>query len=117
MRTFACRGLDEEDYGSPTSEDRRNVDQEDRVEPWARAVDRVGLSQTSGPKLISWGRGSMSRGGETRKGLMVPDWARVHREMRRKGVTLSLLWERSSVAITLRMGTTTAGSRASSASS
>ena len=24
---------------------------------------------------------------------MVPDWARIHRELRRKGVTLELLWE------------------------
>ncbi len=32
-------------------------------------------------------------GGATRRGLAPPDWAHVHRELRRKGVTLSLLWE------------------------
>ena len=32
-------------------------------------------------------------GSATRKGLTAPDWASVHRQMRRKGVTLSLLWE------------------------
>ena len=32
-------------------------------------------------------------GGETRRGLAQPDWAAVHRELRRKGVTLSLVWE------------------------
>lgn len=31
--------------------------------------------------------------GETRSGLAQPDWAEVHRELRRKGVTLSLVWE------------------------
>ena len=33
------------------------------------------------------------QGGTTRRGLVPPDWAAVHRELRRKGVTLSLLWE------------------------
>jgi transposase len=32
-------------------------------------------------------------GGATRRGLASPDWAAVHRDLRRKGVTLSLLWE------------------------
>lgn len=32
-------------------------------------------------------------GGATRRGLATPDWAHLHRELRRKGVTLSLLWE------------------------
>lgn len=32
-------------------------------------------------------------GGERRRGLAEPDWAAVHRELRRKNVTLSLLWE------------------------
>jgi hypothetical protein len=32
-------------------------------------------------------------GGVTRKDLAAPDWAHVHRELRRQGVTLSLLWE------------------------
>jgi transposase len=32
-------------------------------------------------------------GGRTRRGLAQPDWAAVHRELRRKGVTLSLVWE------------------------
>ena len=32
-------------------------------------------------------------GGETRAVRSQPDWAAVHRELRRKGVTLSLLWE------------------------
>jgi len=31
--------------------------------------------------------------GETRSGLAQPDWAEVHREVRCKGVTLSLVWE------------------------
>lgn len=31
--------------------------------------------------------------GEVRNNLAVPDWAHVHRELRRKGVTLALLWE------------------------
>lgn len=31
--------------------------------------------------------------GTTRRGLVPPDWATVHRDLRRKGVTLSLLWE------------------------
>jgi transposase len=33
------------------------------------------------------------QGGETRCGLAPPDWPVVHRELRRKNVTLSLLWE------------------------
>ncbi len=33
------------------------------------------------------------QGGETRRGLAQPDWPAVHRELRRKNVTLSLLWE------------------------
>lgn len=32
-------------------------------------------------------------GGQTRRGLAQPDWAAVHRQLRRKGVTLSLIWE------------------------
>ena len=32
-------------------------------------------------------------GGTTRRGLAQPDWPAVHRELRRKGVTLSLVWE------------------------
>jgi len=32
-------------------------------------------------------------GAATRRGLVLPDWAHVHRELRRKGVTLALLWE------------------------
>lgn len=32
-------------------------------------------------------------GGETRRGLVPPDWPRIHRELRRKGVTLALVWE------------------------
>ncbi len=32
-------------------------------------------------------------GGKTRRGLAEPDWAAVHRELKRKGVTLSLIWE------------------------
>jgi transposase len=32
-------------------------------------------------------------GGETRVVRLQPDWPGVHRELRRKGVTLSLLWE------------------------
>lgn len=32
-------------------------------------------------------------GGKTRRGLAQPDWAAVHRQFRRKGVTLSLIWE------------------------
>ena len=32
-------------------------------------------------------------GGETRVVRLQPDWSGVHRELRRKGVTLSLLWE------------------------
>lgn len=31
-------------------------------------------------------------GGETRRGLAQPDWPQVHRELRRKNVTLSLVW-------------------------
>ena len=31
--------------------------------------------------------------GEVRRGVPQPDWAYVHTELRRKGVTLSLLWE------------------------
>lgn len=32
-------------------------------------------------------------GGRTRRGLAVPDWPAVHRALRRKGVTLALIWE------------------------
>ena len=35
--------------------------------------------------------GAVSMPGETR--FPVPEWGRVHRELRRKGVTLALLWE------------------------
>ena len=31
--------------------------------------------------------------GETRRGLAPPDWTAVHRELRRKDVTLALVWE------------------------
>lgn len=34
-----------------------------------------------------------STGGATRRSLAPPDWPQVHRELRRKGVTLSLVWE------------------------
>ncbi len=33
------------------------------------------------------------QGGETRRGLAPPDWPAVHRALRRKNVTLSLVWE------------------------
>ncbi len=33
------------------------------------------------------------QGGETRRGLAQPDWPAVHRALKRKHVTLSLLWE------------------------
>ena len=32
-------------------------------------------------------------GDETQLGLARPDWPQIHREMRRNGVTLSLVWE------------------------
>jgi transposase len=32
-------------------------------------------------------------GGTRRRGLVPPDWAAVHQALRRKGVTLSLIWE------------------------
>ncbi|MEM6944427.1 MAG: IS21 family transposase [Pseudomonadota bacterium] len=32
-------------------------------------------------------------GGETRRGLSQPDWPAVHRALKRKGVTLALVWE------------------------
>ena len=35
--------------------------------------------------------GAVSMPGETR--FAVPEWSRVHRELRRKGVTLALLWQ------------------------
>ena len=45
--------------------------------------------------------------GEVRRGVPQPDWAYVHTELRRKGVTLSLLWEE--YAGFTRMDTATAG--------
>ena len=44
--------------------------------------------------------------GEVRGSVAQPDWAYVHAELRRKGVTLSLLWK--SIAGFIRMDTATA---------
>jgi transposase len=66
------------------------------VSDYLKRVERAGLSW---PLPEGVGDAELERrlfqpiGGATRLGLSVPDWAQVHRELRRKGVTLALLWE------------------------
>jgi transposase len=50
-------------------------------------------------------------GGATRRGQAQPDWPMIHRELRRKDVTLALLWEEYRA----RTPTATAGSASSTA--
>ena len=66
------------------------------VSDYLKRADRAGLSWplpegTSDAELEQ--RLFLSVGGATRRGLAAPDWAHLHRELRRKGVTLSLLWD------------------------
>ena len=50
--------------------------------PLPESLDDAGLLQRLYPTPASSSRA-----------LPVPDWSKVHRELRRKGVTLALLWE------------------------
>ena len=47
--------------------------------------------------------------GRDRASFVAPDWAHLHRELRRKGVTLALLWEEYR-DMSIRTATATAGS-------
>ncbi len=66
------------------------------VSEYLKRAERAGLSWPL-PEGID--EASLERqlfapmGGRTRRGLAQPDWAGLHRELRRKGVTLSLIWE------------------------
>jgi transposase len=66
------------------------------VSEYLKRAERAGLSWPL-PEGVTDGdlerRLFHAHGGETRRGLALPDWPAVHREMRRKNVTLSLLWE------------------------
>lgn len=63
---------------------------------YLKRAERAGLSWPL-PEGVSDGdleaRLFQPQGGETRRGLAQPDWPRIHRELRRKGITLSLVWE------------------------
>lgn len=66
------------------------------VAEYLKRADRAGLSWplpagASDAELERWL--FAPTGGETRSGLASPAWPAVHRELRRKGVTLSLVWE------------------------
>ncbi len=66
------------------------------VSEYLKRAERSGLSWPLPDGLSTAaleGRLFHPTGGATRKGLATPDWAHVHRELRRNGVTLSLLWE------------------------
>ena len=66
------------------------------VVEYLKRADRAGLSW---PLPEAMTEADLERrlfaptGGERRRGLAEPDWAAVHRELRRENVTLSLLWE------------------------
>ena len=66
------------------------------VSEYLKRADLAGLSWPL-PEDISDGdlerRLFVSPDDGTRRGLAQPDWASVHRELRRKGVTLALVWE------------------------
>lgn len=66
------------------------------VSEYLKRAERAGLSWPLPDGLGDAdleGRLFQPTGGATRRGLAPPDWADVHRELRRKNVTLSLLWE------------------------
>ncbi len=66
------------------------------VSEYLKRAERAGLSWPLPDGLGDAeleGRLFHPAGGATRRGLAPPDWAHVHRELRRKNVTLSLLWE------------------------
>jgi len=66
------------------------------VSEYLKRADRAGLSWPLPPGATDADierRLFAPTGGQTRRGLAHPDWAAVHRELRRKGVTLSLVWE------------------------
>ena len=71
------------------------------VSEYLKRADRAGLSWPL-PEGVSdadlENRLFQPVGAATRHDLAVPDWARIHRELRRKGVTLALLWEEYRVA-------------------
>ena len=67
------------------------------VSEYLKRADRAGLSWPLPPDLTDAGldaRLFQPQGGETRRGLVAPDWPMIHGELKRsKSVTLSLLWE------------------------
>jgi transposase len=66
------------------------------VAEYLKRADRAGLSWPlpAGATDVDLERRLFEPvGGRTRRGLEQPDWAAVHRELRRNGVTLSLVWE------------------------
>lgn len=66
------------------------------VSEYLKRAERAGLSW---PLPAGFSDADLERrlfaptGGRTRRGLVAPDWAAVHLEMRRKGMTLALIWE------------------------
>ncbi|QFT61808.1 IS21 family transposase [Roseivivax sp. THAF30] len=66
------------------------------VSEYLKRAERAGLSWPLPEGTTDTGlehRLFQPAGSATRLGLAAPDWAHVHRELRRKNVTLSLLWE------------------------
>jgi len=66
------------------------------VSEYLKRAERAGLSWPLPDGLSAAeleGRLFQPAGGATRRGLASPDWSHVHRELRRKNVTLALLWE------------------------
>ena len=63
---------------------------------YLKRAERAGLSW---PLPEGWSEADLERrlfkpvGGDIRKGLAQPDWPSVHRALKRKGVTLALVWE------------------------
>ena len=66
------------------------------VSEYLRRADRAGFGWPLPEGVTDADLGTrlfQPQGGETRRGLAQPDWPAVRRELRRKNVTLSLLWE------------------------
>jgi len=66
-----------------TSDYIRRADVEDLTWPLANALSDADLERLLFPRTVGDLRGTFPQ----------PDWSYVHTELRRKGVTLSLLWE------------------------
>ena len=96
---------DAEDQGCSAAASRWAADAEDCREPWVgqstlsdylKRAARAGLAWPLPEALTDAVLEQLlfqPVGGATRRVQGQPDWAAIHRELRRKNVTLSLLWE------------------------